>query len=144
MFHRGRYGGGQDRGSGVRGGRAGLTGHAGKRWRRPAEGAGMVWAEHGLAWNQLHDQNPPGKPETFPESLAGERTTLRLGTTGPVRTVLLAGLRGSPRFAPSLGSHLQDLGAAERDVRVEGEGLIRHQSQAGVAPGEFGHRDLRL
>jgi len=45
MFHRGGYGRGQARGSGVRGGRAGLTGHAGKRWRRPAGGAGMIGAE---------------------------------------------------------------------------------------------------
>ena len=45
MFHRGSYGRGQARGSGVRGGRAGLTGHAGKRWRLPAGGAGMIWAE---------------------------------------------------------------------------------------------------
>ena len=48
MFHRGRCGRGQDRGSGVRGGRAGLTGHAGKRWRRPAGGGGGRGRRHGL------------------------------------------------------------------------------------------------
>jgi hypothetical protein len=49
MFHRGGYGRGQGRGSGLRGGRAGLTGHVGKRWRLPARGAGMAWAA-GTAW----------------------------------------------------------------------------------------------
>ncbi len=47
MFHRGRYIRGRDRGSGLRGGRAGFTrlmGHAGKRWRS-AWDAGMAWAE---------------------------------------------------------------------------------------------------
>ena len=60
MFHRGRCIRGRDRGSGVRGGRAGLTGHAGKRWRRPDGGAGRIWPEarpgtSGPAWNQLCD-----------------------------------------------------------------------------------------
>ena len=40
--------------------------------------------------------------------------------------------------------HLQDLRAAERDVGVEGEVLVRRQPQPGVAAGQFGHRDLRL
>ncbi len=68
MFHRGGYGRGQGRGSGLRGGRAGLTGHVGKRWRLPARGAGMAWVagmawagrhglggKRGLAWNQICD-----------------------------------------------------------------------------------------
>jgi len=101
----------------------------------------MLWllGPIGQICNSPHDaQNPPGSPK-LPRSLAGERTTLRLGTTALVRTVRLAGLTGGP-----LGSHLQDLRAAERDVRVEGEGLVRRQLQTGVAPGEFGYRDLGL
>ena len=36
----------------------------------------------------------------------------------------------------------EGLGAAERDVGVEGELLVRSEPEAGVAAGEFGHRDL--
>src|ERR1700750_848124 len=38
----------------------------------------------------------------------------------------------------------EDLGAAERDVGVEGELLVRYQPEGGVAAGGGGHRDTRL
>src|SRR6478609_2512935 len=53
---------------------------------------------------------------------------------GPFLAAMPSGVRADP----------QNLRAAERDVGVEGELLVRGQPQAGVAADEFGQRDLRL
>jgi len=54
------YGGRQARGSGVRGGRAGLTGHAGKRWGRcrPGRLPNEVGACHGQMPAWMHREAP--------------------------------------------------------------------------------------
>jgi hypothetical protein len=41
-------------------------------------------------------------------------------------------------------SHPQDRRSAERDVRVEGELLVRREPQPGIAAGEVGDSDLRF
>src|SRR5271157_931104 len=78
----------------------------------------------------------------FHDNLAARRPTRRSGTTPLARTSALPLAQVDGGLLP--GSHLQDLGAAEGDVGVEGEILVGRQLQAGVAPGEFGHRDLGL
>jgi len=55
MFHRGGYGRGQARGSGLRGGRAGLTGHAGSDGGGRPEAQAWSGRKHRQAWNQLCD-----------------------------------------------------------------------------------------
>src|SRR5690242_17446723 len=67
----------------------------------------------------------------------------RLSGTWPRNSSTDASVR---RIAMASGMlpHQQDLRAAERDVGVEGELLVRHHAKGGVAAGEFGYRDLRL
>ena len=45
-------------------------------------------------------------------------------------------------LASGVRADQEDLGAAERDVGVEGELLARGEPEGGEAAGEFGHRDL--
>ena len=71
MFHRCRYGGRQARGSGVRGGRAGLTGHAGKRWGRCRPGPLPAGAAAGR-----------GAGIAVPKLLVRVAGSVRLGSAG--------------------------------------------------------------
>jgi hypothetical protein len=55
-----------------------------------------------------------------------------------------AKLRAVGDLGRSCRSYPQHLRAAERDVRVKGEPLVRREPQAGIAAGEFGDGDLRF
>ena len=53
----------------------------------------------------------------------------------PVRMALACGRVWLERLDWLLGADLEGLGAAERDVGVEGEVLARREAQAGIAAG---------
>ena len=108
MFHRGRYCCGRGAVFGLRGGRAGLMGHAGKRWRARAGGAGTVRAEARARCGRKRGHGAGGSAEWAGTSCA---TASMMPKTLPEAPILPAS--GAPAWLTRWAGSVDVLRASE-------------------------------
>ncbi len=146
MFHCGRYIRGQDRGSGVRGGLTGLTGQAGKQWRRrtgaqagsgrkprlePADPPGAS----GPAWSQRTGREPADRPGTSCATAPVREVPAHVNSDDPATPLIgtLITQRGGPlvRRGVDVARGTEEVGWAWRRRNVGGRIYLGGRDQSG-------------